>query len=168
MHKACSQKIASCLGRIVAGLGLCGVLAALALGGTCRPAPAQDTQGKDAQAGDMQARPEAGKDTLRDMLKRMQADADPSYEVATVKPSNPDDHNRGIHREGRHLGFENATMNSMLIFAYGIHPKQLADAPAWFASDRYDVDGVLDMKLVAKKAPADVFVVDHVERPSPN
>lgn len=35
-------------------------------------------------------------------------------------------------------------MNVMLMFAYGIHPKQLVDAPAWFASDRYDIEGVID------------------------
>jgi uncharacterized protein (TIGR03435 family) len=114
----------------------------------CRPAAAQDEPVK----------PEAP--------KRMPADADPSYEVATVKPSNPDNHSDGFHQSGRRLYIENQTMNNILIVAYGIHPKQIIDAPAWLATDHYDIDGVFDtegqpslkqMQSVMKKLLADRF-----------
>jgi len=74
----------------------------------------------------------------------MPADADPSFEVATVKPSGPDERGSAIHTEGRRLVIKNDTLNTVLLFAYGMHAKQLVDAPAWFATDRYDVDGGLD------------------------
>jgi len=133
----------------LAGLSLCGVLFTLALAvGVCRSAAAQEAQPK----------PEAP--------ERMAADADPSYEVATVKLSDPDDHNSRIHQEGRRLTLENHTLSTILLFAYGIHAKQLVDAPAWFATDRYDIDGVLDtedklslkqMQGIVKKLLADRF-----------
>jgi uncharacterized protein (TIGR03435 family) len=74
----------------------------------------------------------------------MAADADPSYEVATIKPSNPEGGNSGFHMRGRRLFIENKTLRQILIFAYGVHPKQLIGEPEWSASDHYDVDGVLD------------------------
>jgi uncharacterized protein (TIGR03435 family) len=89
-----------------------------------------------AAAQDAQLKPEAP--------KRMAAGADPSYEVATIKPSNPEGGSAGFHMRGRRLFIENKTLRQIFIFAYGVHPKQLAGEPAWFASDRYDIDGVLD------------------------
>jgi uncharacterized protein (TIGR03435 family) len=35
-------------------------------------------------------------------------------------------------------------VDSILSFAYGVHPKQIVGAPAWFATDRYDIDGAAD------------------------
>jgi uncharacterized protein (TIGR03435 family) len=76
----------------------------------------------------------------------MPADADPSFEVATIKPSNPDDHNSGFHINGHRFEIEDQTMDILLMFAYGVHHKQIVDAPAWFAGDHFDVDGILDAK----------------------
>jgi uncharacterized protein (TIGR03435 family) len=74
----------------------------------------------------------------------MPADADPSYEVATIKPNNPDNKNLGLELHGGHLGIENMTIDSMLNLAYAVHPKQIIDSPAWFTSAHYDIEGVLD------------------------
>lgn len=126
LHQPCLRRTATSLGGILVCAGLCGALSALALGGICRPALAQD-----AQAG-----PQAP--------TRMPADADPSFEVATVKPSSIDERGSAIHAGGGHLTIKNQTLNTMLLFAYGIHPKQIVDAPEWLATDRYDVDGVID------------------------
>lgn len=130
-------------------LGVWSALFTLALAfGVCRPADAQDAPAKPAAP------------------KSMSADAEPSYEVATIKPNNPGDHNSRFHQDGRRLDIENETMNTMLLFAYGIHAKQIVHAPAWFASDRYDVDGVLDvdgqpslkqMQHIVQKMLADRF-----------
>lgn len=134
---------------LFARLGFSGVFIALAFAcGVCRPVAAQGAQ----------AKPEAP--------KHMPADADPAYEVATIKPSNPDDHNSRFFYGGHHLTIENHTLNTMLLFAYGIHPRQIVDAPAWLGADHYDIDGVLDtegepslkqLEGIVKKLLADRF-----------
>ncbi len=48
----------------------------------------------------------------------MPADADPSFEVATIKPADPNDPNDGFHLKGRHIGIENQTIDRLLMFAY--------------------------------------------------
>ena len=76
----------------------------------------------------------------------MPADADPSYEVATIKPSSPDEQSDGFDMKGRHMLIKNETVDKMLTLAYGVHPRQIVDAPAWFATEQFDVDGVLDVE----------------------
>src|SRR5579862_3345783 len=95
------------------------------------PAAAQDQPGQNVQA-------------KHEAPARMPADADPSFEVATIKPADPNDPNDGFHLKGRHIGIENQTIDRLLMFAYGVHPKQIVDAPAWAATARFDVDGVPD------------------------
>lgn len=133
--------------RFALGLGLtalCAAVLALSVAG----AAAQDAPARPASP------------------QRMPADADPSYEVATIKPTNPDNHNGGFRANGRRLEIVNKTVNTMLMFAYGAHPKQIIDAPAWFATDHYDIDGVLDtdgqpslkqMQRIVQKVLADRF-----------
>lgn len=77
-------------------------------------------------------------------VKPMAKDAHPSYEVATIKPSDPDNRSQGFHTNGRRIFIENETMNSLISFAYGVHDKQIVNAPAWFASQRFDIQGTAD------------------------
>ena len=77
--------------------------------------------------------------------KPMALDADPAYEVVTVKPSDPNDGNRGFQTRGRHIRAANETVDDMISFAWGIHVKQIVGGPAWFATDHYFVDGVPDV-----------------------
>lgn len=79
-------------------------------------------------------------------LKQMPKDADPAFEVASIKPTPENDCNQGFHQHGRHVQVENETVNSLIMFAYAIHAKQIVDAPVWFATDRYDIDGVADVE----------------------
>src|SRR4051794_25998899 len=58
--------------------------------------------------------------------KPMAADADPSFDVATIKPSQPDAPGRAITVRGRLFQTRNTTLSGLLTFAYGIHPKQVA------------------------------------------
>jgi uncharacterized protein (TIGR03435 family) len=76
--------------------------------------------------------------------KPMTVDADPAYEVVTVKPSDPNDGNRGFQTRGRHIRAANETVDDMISFGWGIHVKQIVGGPAWFATDHYFVDGVPD------------------------
>jgi uncharacterized protein (TIGR03435 family) len=77
-------------------------------------------------------------------IHNMAADADPVFEVATIKPSQPNDPTDGFHTRGRHVFIENQTVNKLIAFAYGLHEKQIAGGPAWLGTDRFDIDGVPD------------------------
>jgi uncharacterized protein (TIGR03435 family) len=75
-------------------------------------------------------------------IHSMAADADPTFEVATIKPSQPNDPTDGFHTRGRHLFIENQTVNKLVAFAYGMNGKQISGGPAWLESERFDIDGV--------------------------
>jgi uncharacterized protein (TIGR03435 family) len=77
--------------------------------------------------------------------KAMAVDADPAYEVVTIKPSDPTDRGRGFQTRGRHVRAANESVNDMISFAYGVHTKQIVGGPAWFSTDHYFVDGVPDV-----------------------
>jgi uncharacterized protein (TIGR03435 family) len=77
-------------------------------------------------------------------IHNMAADADPVFEVATIKPSEPNDPTDGFHTRGRHVFIENQTVNKLIAFAYGMYGKQIAGGPAWLGTDRFDIDGVPD------------------------
>ena len=78
--------------------------------------------------------------------KMMPADADPSFEVATVKLSNPDQGLRGFRMQGRQFTAINLSVHDLILFAYGIHPRQLVGAPDWIEKERYDVLGKPDVE----------------------
>jgi len=88
--------------------------------------------------------PLAAQDTSA--VKRMPADAVPQFDVATIKPTEPDTKNKGFMNNGRHVLAVNMTVNDIVSFAYGVHAKQIAGAPAWLGTDRFDVDGVPDVE----------------------
>jgi len=73
--------------------------------------------------------------------KPMAADANPEFEVATIKPSTPDRPGKAITVRGRQVVTINTTLGDLVTFAYGIHLKQIVGAPAWFESEKYDVTG---------------------------
>jgi uncharacterized protein (TIGR03435 family) len=77
--------------------------------------------------------------------KPMAPDADPAYDVVTIKPSDPKQGERGFETRGRHIRAANETVNDMISFAYGVHVKQIVGGPAWFGTDHYFVDGVPDV-----------------------
>ncbi len=78
--------------------------------------------------------------------KMMPADADPAFEVATVKLSNPDQGLRGLRMQGRQFTAINLSVHDLILIAYGIHPRQLLGAPDWIEKERYDVLGKPDVE----------------------
>ncbi|MEP7352222.1 MAG: TIGR03435 family protein [Acidobacteriota bacterium] len=77
--------------------------------------------------------------------KTMAADIDPSFEVSTIKPANPDQPGQSILVDRAGLfTTTNTSLKDLLIFAYGIHPGQLQNVPAWADSDKYDITGKPD------------------------
>jgi uncharacterized protein (TIGR03435 family) len=98
--------------------------------------------------------------------KSMAADAVPKFDVITVKPSQPDRPGKGFTVRGRHVMTFNTNLNDLITFAYGLHTKQIINAPEWFGSEKFDLDGVPDvdgrpnskqMKLLIQSALTDRF-----------
>jgi hypothetical protein len=68
----------------------------------------------------------------------------PPYEVATIKPSKPDEQGRGLNFRGRHLVVTNMTVEDLITLAYNIHPKQLTGGPGCLTVEHYDMDILTD------------------------
>ena len=77
-------------------------------------------------------------------LKPMAADAVPAFEVATIKPSNPETPGKLFAVRGRNLSTVNTTLADLITFAYGLHAKQITAAPEWVASEKFDISGQPD------------------------
>ncbi len=79
----------------------------------------------------------------------MAADATPAFEVADIRPSNPDDlsaaNGWSFESEGRRLECRRATVLDILSVMYGIHPRQIVGGPEWLNKDHYDISGVPDV-----------------------
>ena len=69
----------------------------------------------------------------------MAANADPSFEVATIKPSKPDEKGNAILVRGGQFSTINTTLLSMVEFAYDVQAKQVVGGPDWMASDKFDI-----------------------------
>ena len=110
--------------RSVAGrVGWMGVALAVALGAACL-VEAQSTAGSDPGM--------------------MAKDADPGWEVATVKPTDPNDTVSHIAIQGRQILVEGEPVVAMLKFAYAVQGAQIEGAPEWIKAERWDVAGVPD------------------------
>jgi len=112
--------------------------------------------------------------TISERLKPMRKDASPGFEVATIKLSDPADTSSGFQIRGIHVHAERETLRAMIMFAYGIHPRQIFNAPAWADADYFDVDGLPDelgepsldqMRYMYRKLLADRFHLScHTEK----
>jgi uncharacterized protein (TIGR03435 family) len=96
--------------------------------------------------------------------KMMDEKAKPEFEVATIKPSDPNRPGWGI--TVNRSGLLNTNLSDLIKFAYNMHPKQLVGAPAWVDSDKFDISAKPDipgmpsvnqMKAMLQKLLADRF-----------
>lgn len=78
-------------------------------------------------------------------VQPMAKDAHPSFEVATIKRSDPDDKSHRFEIHGHRILIENQTVEVMIEMSYGVHRKQIVNAPSWTESERFDVQGVPDV-----------------------
>jgi uncharacterized protein (TIGR03435 family) len=69
-----------------------------------------------------------------------QSVAGPSFEVATIRPSAPEEHARMIGWEGRHFTARYTTISQMVQFAYNLQAKQVVDGPPWLDRATYDIE----------------------------
>ncbi len=98
--------------------------------------------------------------------KPMAADANPSFEVATIKPSQPDRPGRAfLWRGGRFTTF-NTTLSALIGFAYDVQDKQVVGAQDWMNTDKFDIEAKPDtpgtpsreqMRTMLQKLLADRF-----------
>jgi hypothetical protein len=74
-------------------------------------------------------------------LPQMDPNATPSFEVATIKPSKPDQRGGGFGLvQGNRLRATNITLNDLIAFAYEVHPKQAIGTPPWAGTDKFDIE----------------------------
>lgn len=99
--------------------------------------------------------------------KAMAADADPAFEVATIKPNNSGaSQMQGLVIHGREFLTRASSLQDLIGFAYSVQAKQIVDGPAWMSSDRYDIEAVPDapgvpnseqIRVMMRKMMADRF-----------
>ena len=76
--------------------------------------------------------------------RAMDPNADPAFEVATIKSSNPEEHRKFFRLRPDRLEGVNETVADMITFSYGVHRKQIVDAPAWTESEKFDISAKPD------------------------
>jgi uncharacterized protein (TIGR03435 family) len=76
----------------------------------------------------------------------MAADANPSFEVATIKPTKPDEQRKLLVVRGGRFETVNTSLTDLITFAYGVQSKQIVGAPAWFDTDKYDITAKPDIE----------------------
>jgi uncharacterized protein (TIGR03435 family) len=110
--------------------------------------------------------------------KPMAADANPAFEVATIKPNLDGGHGKGFGIRGRTLSTINTSLADLIVFAYDVHNKQILGGPDWIDKDKFDIVGVPDTegspsnrqwKMMVQKLLADRFqlVFHHEKRDLP-
>jgi len=79
--------------------------------------------------------------------KLMPADADPSFEVSTIKPNNSDGATmQALTFRGRTFITQNSSLADLIMFAYSVQMKQVIGAPDWIEKDRYDISATPDQE----------------------
>ncbi len=81
--------------------------------------------------------------------KPMAADADPDFEVATIKPNNTGATSmQGLTIRGRNFATRASSLADLISFAYEVQVKQIVNAPDWYDKDRYDIAAVPEQEGV--------------------
>jgi uncharacterized protein (TIGR03435 family) len=96
----------------------------------------------------------------------MAAGADPSFEVATIKPSAPGAQGPLIGTRTRAFAATNRTVTDLIKFAYNLQDRQIEGGPEWLSEARFDIAGEPDKegvpsvdqyRVMVKKLLADRF-----------
>jgi uncharacterized protein (TIGR03435 family) len=69
-----------------------------------------------------------------------QAQPRPSFEVASIKPGDPNSHQFGIGIRGSLFIATNASLKMMIGFAYDVQDHQISGGPKWLDSDRFSIE----------------------------
>jgi uncharacterized protein (TIGR03435 family) len=107
----------------------------------------------------------------------MAVDADPSYEVATIKRAGPDER-RVVQVQGVRLFTAGTSLVDLMMFAYGVHQAQVTGGPEWMKTEKFDLliqpnmpgrPSTAQMRSIARKLLADRFklVMHHAQKELP-
>ena len=69
------------------------------------------------------------------------SDSSPSFEVATIKPTDPANPGRYFRVAGRIYYAHDVSLADLIDLSYSVHPNQIIDAPAWVRTDKFDLVG---------------------------
>jgi hypothetical protein len=98
--------------------------------------------------------------------KRIPDDANPTFEVATIKPTQEGTHFSIHPTRGGELIATDASLAYLIKFAYELHPRQITKGPAWLDMEKYDLTAKPDiegqpslkqMRVMVQKLLADRF-----------
>ena len=81
----------------------------------------------------------------------MAADANPSFEVATIKPTAPGEQRHAFVVQGRSFKTINFSVAGLISICYGVQDKQIVNAPDWMSSERFDIDAEPDVPGLPNK-----------------
>ena len=105
---------------------------------------------------------------------KMGADADPDWEVVTVKPTDPAENHASVRMDGREFVMTNRSVETLLLIGYSVHKKQIVNATEWIRTERWDIKGIPDvpgqpslrqMQALARKVLTERFgLVTHTEK----
>jgi uncharacterized protein (TIGR03435 family) len=96
----------------------------------------------------------------------MSATADPTFEVATIKPSRPDANDWGYSTRTRQFQARDNTVADLIKFAYQVRDRQIDGGPSWMKEMKFDIVAEPDAagqpsvdqeRLMLKKLLADRF-----------
>lgn len=89
---------------------------------------------------------QSSRDTTAEPLAPMPSDAKPSFDVVTIKPSDTSaPHGTFFRTDGRHVIGYNVSVSGLIVYAYGLHEKQVVGGPPSLLNSHFDVDGVPDI-----------------------
>jgi uncharacterized protein (TIGR03435 family) len=77
-------------------------------------------------------------------LPPMAADADPGFEVATIKLTPPDFKGKGFGGPPGSFQTRGTTLNDLIMYAYRVHTKQIINGPDWMDTDKFDITAKAD------------------------
>jgi uncharacterized protein (TIGR03435 family) len=79
-------------------------------------------------------------------IKRMPDDADPTFDVATIKPNNTGATSmQGLTVNGRNFATRASSLADLISFSYNVQTKQIVGGPDWLDKDRFDIAAVPDI-----------------------
>jgi uncharacterized protein (TIGR03435 family) len=91
--------------------------------------------------------------------KPMAADADPSFEVATIKPNDSGaTRMQALVIRGRNFMTRASSLQDLISFAYSVQSKQIINGPSWMDSDRYDINALPDAEGVPNSQQIQVMI----------
>ena len=90
--------------------------------------------------------------------KTMAADAKPSFEVATIKPSRPEARFSLLVNRSGMLNTTDSSVSDLLKFAYDLHPRQITGGPAWIETEKYDITAKPDTEGIPNGAQLKMMV----------